>query len=245
MKKKPQINEYQWFIITVISTNEDSIVKNLKSKIEAFKLSEYVQDVKIIKDRKIQILEEYTEDTLPSNYGRNLKNIVWEGPIIDKNGHKKFRKIKDSEVNRFPGYIFIKMLMTKEAWFVIRNTNQVMGILGSSGHNTAPTPVSEDEIEAILNVVSEEIIIDENDGSQQKITSTEDSIVLEKIFIKSPFLINQMVYIKSGSFEGDQGQVITFNESTGKAIVSIDFLGNAQEIEFEFTDLTLEEPTEE
>ncbi len=244
MKKKPQINEYQWFIITVISSNEDSIVKNLKSKIEAFKLSELVQDIKIIKDRKVEILEEYTEDTLPSNYGRNLKNIVWEGPILDKNGHKKFRKIKDFEENRFPGYIFIKMLMTKEAWFVIRNTTQIMGILGSSGKNTPPTPVSEDEIEAILNIKtdSEGVIVNQDDGSQNKIISTEDSVIFEKIHIKSPFLVDQIVYIKQGNFKDEQAKVISFNETTGKALISYDFWGIQQEVEFDFDDLTLEEP---
>jgi transcription antitermination factor NusG len=100
-----------------------------------------------------------------------------------------------------------------------------MGILGSSGKNTPPTPVSEDEIEAILNIKtdSEGVIVNQDDGSQNKIISTEDSVIFEKIHIKSPFLVDQIVYIKQGNFKDEQAKVISFNETTGKALISYDF----------------------
>ena len=39
---------------------------------------------------------------------------------VEKNG-----KVKEVEENRFPGYVLVEMVMTDEAWFVVRNTPNV------------------------------------------------------------------------------------------------------------------------
>ena len=52
--------------------------------------------------------------------------------------------------NMYPGYIFIEMIMTDEAWYVVRNTPGVTGFIGSSGKGTKPFPVSESEIDTVL-----------------------------------------------------------------------------------------------
>ena len=33
----------------------------------------------------------------------------------------------------FPGYVLVEMIMTDEAWFMVRNTPGVTGFIGSSG----------------------------------------------------------------------------------------------------------------
>ena len=52
--------------------------------------------------------------------------------------------------NMYPGYIFIEMYMTDEAWYVVRNTPGVTGFIGSSGKATKPFPVPKEEIETVL-----------------------------------------------------------------------------------------------
>ncbi len=47
---------------------------------------------------------------------------------VEKNG-----KTKEIEENRFPGYVLVEMVMTDEAWFVVRNTPNVTGFVGSHG----------------------------------------------------------------------------------------------------------------
>ena len=47
---------------------------------------------------------------------------------VEKNG-----KVKEVEENRFPGYVLVEMVMTDEAWFVVRNTPNVTGFVGSHG----------------------------------------------------------------------------------------------------------------
>lgn len=42
------------------------------------------------------------------------------------------------------------MIVTDEAWYVVRNTPGVTGFIGSSGGGAKPFPVSADEIETIF-----------------------------------------------------------------------------------------------
>ncbi len=64
---------------------------------------------------------------------------------LRKNGKKK-----EVEENRFPGYVLVEMVMTDEAWFVVRNTPNVTGFVGSHGNRSKPTPLLEQEIRDIL-----------------------------------------------------------------------------------------------
>lgn len=64
---------------------------------------------------------------------------------VEKNG-----KTKEVEENRFPGYVLVEMVMTDEAWFVVRNTPNVTGFVGSHGNRSKPTPLLEEEIRQIL-----------------------------------------------------------------------------------------------
>jgi len=64
---------------------------------------------------------------------------------VEKNG-----KSKEVEENRFPGYVLVEMVMTDEAWFVVRNTPNVTGFVGSHGNRSKPTPLLEEEIRSIL-----------------------------------------------------------------------------------------------
>ncbi len=52
--------------------------------------------------------------------------------------------------NLYPGYVFIEMIMTDEAWYMVRNTPGVTGFVGSSGGGTKPFPVPREQIEPVL-----------------------------------------------------------------------------------------------
>jgi len=65
-------------------------------------------------------------------------------------------KMKDVEENLFPGYVLVEMNMTDDAWFVVRNTPNVTGFVGSHGNRSKPTPLFEEEIQEILRGMSGE-----------------------------------------------------------------------------------------
>ena len=80
-----------------------------------------------------------------------LQNILFNIVIPEhveteiKNG-KKVNKT----VNMFPGYVLVEMIMTDEAWYIVRNTPGVTGFIGSSGKGAKPTPLLPQEIDKIL-----------------------------------------------------------------------------------------------
>ena len=58
--------------------------------------------------------------------------------------------VKEKTKKMFPGYILVEMIMTDEAWYIVRNTPGVTGFIGSSGKGAKPTPLKPQEIDKIL-----------------------------------------------------------------------------------------------
>ncbi len=50
----------------------------------------------------------------------------------------------------FPGYVLVEMIMSDDAWFIVRNTPGVTGFVGSHGAGSKPSPLLPDEVENIL-----------------------------------------------------------------------------------------------
>ena len=73
--------------------------------------------------------------------------IVPEQTVIEEKDGVTKEKVK----KMFPGYVFVEMVMSDEAWFVVRNTPGVTGFIGSSGKGAKPTPLQPYEVETILN----------------------------------------------------------------------------------------------
>ena len=78
---------------------------------------------------------------------------------ITDNGPKTYdRKV-------FPGYVLIKMVMTDESWYVVKNVRGVTGFVGSANK---PTPLTEDEV-AQLGVEKREIVVNYKVGDSVKV----------------------------------------------------------------------------
>ena len=63
---------------------------------------------------------------------------------------QKDGSFKEKKKKMFPGYILVEMIMTDEAWYIVRNTPGVTGFIGSSGKGAKPTPLPPQEIDKIL-----------------------------------------------------------------------------------------------
>ena len=68
--------------------------------------------------------------------------VAEEKEIEYKNG-KPVEKTR----NLFSGYLLVQMIMTDEAWYVVRNTPGVTGFIGSSGKGAKPFPVAQEEVD--------------------------------------------------------------------------------------------------
>lgn len=97
---------------------------------------------------------------------RHLEHLIYSVSIpmenvteITDNGPKTYdRKV-------FPGYVLIKMVMTDESWYVVKNVRGVTGFVGSA--NKA-TPLTEDEV-AQLGVEKHEIVVNYKVGDSVKV----------------------------------------------------------------------------
>lgn len=60
----------------------------------------------------------------------------------------KSGKRQTVEEKIYPGYVLVEMVLTEDSWYVVRNTPRVTGFVGTD--TTNPTPLSKDEIDALL-----------------------------------------------------------------------------------------------
>ena len=152
-------------------------------------------------------------------YTQNLENYIFRIVVAEtvepgmKNGKPTG---KDVVKNLYPGYVFIEMIMTDDAWFMVRNTPDVTGFVGSSGKGTKPFPIPNEEIEPVLKRMN---IIDENMFSNYK--------------------VGDHIRIISGSFENSEGTIESIDSETKKVSVSILFFGRPTTIEADFFEIEL------
>lgn len=136
--------------------------------------------------------------------------LVAEEPEIDIKNGKQVEKMR----NLFPGYLFVEMIMTDDAWYVVRNTPGVTGFIGSSGGGAKPFPVSPDEIEAIL----------------KRMGKSDRKVVVD-------FGVGDTVKILSGPFNGMIGRVDVMNDQAQVASVLILLFGRETPTDISYNDL--------
>ncbi|WP_300384765.1 transcription termination/antitermination protein NusG [Clostridium sp.] len=75
---------------------------------------------------------------------RNLQELLQDIQVpMEEVIEEKDGKQKISLKKKFPGYVLVKMLMTDESWYVVRNTRGVTGFVGPA---SKPVPLTEEEI---------------------------------------------------------------------------------------------------
>lgn len=135
--------------------------------------------------------------------------VAEEKEIEYKNG-KKVEKLR----NLFPGYLFVEMIMTDEAWYIVRNTPGVTGFIGSSGGGAKPFPVSDEEIESIL----------------RRMGMSDQKLIVN-------FKEGDTVRILSGPFAGIEGTVDSMNDDSQTAMVLTILFGRETPTEISYTDI--------
>ena len=87
-----------------------------------------------------------------------------EQPVLKDGIPTGKTKIKNS----YPGYVFIEMIMTDDAWFMVRNTP---GVTGFVGPGSKPVPLSEGEIRSMGVSTKQQVEIDLEVGDTIKVIS--------------------------------------------------------------------------
>ncbi len=117
-----------------------------------------------------------------------------------------------SERKFFPGYVLVEMEMDEQSWHLVKNTPKVTGFIG--GTATKPTPISEKEVQNILQQIQ--------DG-------------VEKPRPKVLFEVGESVRVKDGPFVEFIGNVEDVNYDKSKLRVSVTIFGRSTPVELEFS----------
>lgn len=130
-----------------------------------------------------------------------------EVEIKDGVQKEKFKKM-------FPGYILVEMVMTDEAWYVVRNTPGVTGFIGSSGKGAKPTPLQPYEVDRILSTMG-----------------------ISRMDIDEDLAVGTKVSIVDGPFKGMFGKIDELDLENNKIVLLVDLFGQETSVEVELNQI--------
>ncbi|QIB70241.1 transcription termination/antitermination protein NusG [Aminipila butyrica] len=125
--------------------------------------------------------------------------VPTEDSVEVKNGQ---RKVKTRKI--FPGYVLVKMIVTNESWYLVRNTQ---GVTGFVGHGTEPIPLTNEEVRRMG---------------------------IEKVHVEIDVEAGDNVKVINGPFESFMGVVEEVNIEKETLKVRISMFGRDTPVELEF-----------
>ena len=166
--------------------------------------------------RRWYVLHTYSgyEDNVAHNLRQRIESMDMEDKIFNiliptekkikiKNGK---RKVVEERI--FPGYVLVEMIVTDDSWYVVRNTPNVTGFIGTG---TIPTPISEKEVK----------------GLQKRMGVEEPKFKID-VSVGSPVKIND------GPFKNLEGKITNIDEAKGKVKVLVSMFGRETPVELDF-----------
>ena len=162
-KKEQKLGEKAWYVVNTYSTHENKVAYNLRKRVETMGLEDLIFRI-VVAEQEVPVMDR--ETGLPTGKTR-MKNL-------------------------YPGYVFVEMIMTDYAWYIVRNTPGVTGFVGSSGKGTKPFPVPREQIEPVLKRMG---IVDDNMYDRYK----------EGDYVK----------VIKGTLEGTEGRIVSIDKDTG------------------------------
>ncbi len=126
--------------------------------------------------------------------------------VVELKGGKK----RETQRKFFPGYILVQMRMSDPAWHVVRNTPKVTGFVGTG---KKPTPLTQDEVDQIL----------------EQVVSAKEKPKPKYVFEKG-----EPVKIVDGPFSNFSGVVEEVNLDRNTLKVMVTIFGRQTPVELEF-----------
>ncbi len=117
---------------------------------------------------------------------------------------------KEKSKKMFPGYILVEMVMSDEAWYIVRNTPGVTGFIGFFGKGAKPTPLLPQEIDRVL-----------------------ANMGMSRIDAESEMKKGDKVSIIDGPFKGMEGVIDSVDLENKRLNVLIDLFGQETPVEVE------------
>lgn len=133
-------------------------------------------------------------------------------PVVEVPEIKRGKQV-NTEKKFLPGYILIKMCMTDEAWHLVKSVPKVSGFLGGGAK---PSPVSEREVNQILDQLS----------------TSSTLIKTSKVYD-----VGESVRVIDGPFESFTGTIEEVDVEKMRLRVSVSIFGRATPIDLSFNQI--------
>lgn len=140
---------------------------------------------------------------------RGMGDVITEVVVPVQKTYETTKTGKKKEIQRkiFPGYVFLKMIMNDDTWYVVRNTR---GVTSFVGPGSKPVPLTENEVL---------------------------SMGIEKFIYTCDIELGDLVLIKEGPFAKSNGIVKEINVSKKTVIVNVNFFGRETPVELNFNQI--------
>jgi len=154
------------------------------------------------------------EDAVANDLQQRIESLDMSGKIFEilvpkeKQVEIKNGKRKTVEKKIFPGYVMVRMVYTPDSWFVVRNTQNVTGFIGSG---VIPVPVKPEEMKSI----------------RKRMAIDEPTFEVE-------YEIGETVHITDGPFKEYDGTVQEIDGQRGKLKVMVSIFGRETPVELDF-----------
>ncbi|WP_283678031.1 transcription termination/antitermination protein NusG [Lentilactobacillus sp. Marseille-Q4993] len=141
-----------------------------------------------------------------------MEDYIYRVVVPEQEEHEvKDGKDKVKMDKTFPGYVLVEMVMTDQAWYIVRNTPGVTGFVGSHGQGSKPTPLLDDEVSLVLGRLG--------------MSSRHEELDVN---------VGDTVKIIDGAFTGLDGKVTEIDNEKMRLKVNIDMFGRETSTELEF-----------
>ena len=172
-----------WYVVHTYSGYENKVAQDLMTMVENRRLQDLICDVKV-----------------------PTETVVEE--VLDKTGNKTGEK--EVQHKLYPGYVFVKMVMNDNTWYIVRNTRGCTGFVGPA---SKPEPLSEDEVAKLgVEMVAEPSI---------------------------DYAVGDTVEITAGPMAGSVGTVESIDKAARKVQVKITMFGREIPAELELHQVKL------
>ncbi len=132
--------------------------------------------------------------------------IPTEQVVETKDGQKV-----QTEKRRLPGYVLVNMDMTPDALWLVKNTPGVTGFVGGGGRENEPVPLTQGEVDRLLNVATE---------ARPK--------------VRADFTVGESVKVIAGPLSDFTGEIAEINAEQGRLKVLVSIFGRETPAELSF-----------
>lgn len=165
--------------------------------------------------RRWYVLHTYSgyEENVKRNLEQRIDSFEMQDKIfavlVPKEKKIKIKNGKRTTIEEkiFPGYVLVEMVVTDDSWYVVRNTPNVTGFIGSG---TTPTPIDQKEVESL-----------------QKRMGVEDPTHTIDVDV------DDAVRIIDGPFKNFEGKVSNVDEGRGKIKVLVNMFDRETPVELD------------